>query len=374
MATDNRTDQLFPDVPEHYGDAIIDLSGDVDFPVPQENYDTDYPAVDEAPYEDVVLPVVQMEPKIPDAPSPVAEHDDDPTGELTTVLPVYGWSEADEHDTTVENPQAKAADLVGESAIEFLEVDADPYADAPDWVRAHIPRGPLVAQEQARRGLSARLPRRPARASVEHADVPDDVVAPAPKKPKKPKVKPARESAADGKKNPWVLFGAGAAALAVVAGTVVVLGSSDNSTDVAVPPLPSSVRFVGPSVAANEPAWCESSTGGGKIVGRGPGDRTSGPGLIQAFDYAYYVERDGATVASMMLTPNPVGTIQASIDAAAATGAAHCLTIAATPNPNAFDVQLLLRTDSGSESTIPQRITVADAGAGLKIATLEEIR
>ncbi|MFD9663416.1 hypothetical protein ACFWAY_17595 [Rhodococcus sp. NPDC059968] len=370
MATDNRTDQLFPDVPEHYGDAIIDLSGDVDFPVPQENYDTGYPAADEAPYEDVVLPVVQMEPEIPDAPSSVAEHDDDPT----TVLPVYGWSEADEHDTAVENPQTDAADPGGEPAIEFPEVDADPYADAPDWVRAHIPRGPLVAQEQARRGLSVRLPRRPARASVVPDDVPDDVVAPAPKEPKKSKVKPARESAAGGKKNPWVIVGAGAAALAVVAGTVVVLGSSDNSTDVAVPPLPSSVQAAGPSVAADEPAWCESSTGGGKIVGRGPGDRTNGPGLIQEFDYAYYVERDGAKVASMMLTPNPVGTIQASIDAAAATGAAHCLTIAATPNPNAFDVQLLLRTDSGSESTIPQRITVADSGAGLKIATLEEIR
>ncbi|MDH6291853.1 hypothetical protein [Rhodococcus opacus] len=371
MATDNRTDQLFPDVPEHYGNDIIDLSGDVDFPVPQENYDTDYPAADEDPYEDVVLPVVQMEPEIPDAPSPVAEHDD-PTDDLTTVLPVYGWSETDEHDTTVENPQTDAADLDGEPAIEFPEVDADPYADAPDWVRAHIPRGPLAAPEQARRGLSARLPRRPARASVEHADVPDDVVAPAPQEPKKPKVKPARESATSSKKNPWVLVGSGAAALAVVAGTVVVLGSSDG-TDVAVPPLPSSVKAAGPSVAADEPSWCESSTGGGKIVGRGPGDLTSGPGLIQAFDYAYYVERDGAKVASMMLTPNPVGTIQASIDAASATGAAHCLTIAATPNPNAFDVQLLLRTDSGSESTIPQRITVADSGAGLKIATLEEI-
>jgi hypothetical protein len=371
MATDNRTDQLFPDVPEHYGNDLIDMSGDVDFPVPQENYDTDHSTADEAPYEDVVLPVVQMEPETPDEPSTVAEPDDDPTDELNTVLPVYGWSEADEHDATVETPQTDAADLDGDPAIEFPEVDADPYADAPDWVRAHIPRGPLVAQEQARRGLSVRRPRRPARASVEHADVPDDVVSPA---PQEPKVKPARESAADGKKNPWVLVGAGAAALAVVAGTVVVLGSSDNSTDVAVPPLPSSVRVAGPSVTADEPAWCESSTGGGKIVGRGPGDLTSGPGLIQAFDYAYYVEHDGAKVASMMLTPNPVGTIQASIDAAAATGAAHCLTIAATPNPNAFDVQLLLRTDSGSESTIPQRITVADAGAGLKIATLEEIR
>lgn len=373
MATDNRTDQLFPDVPEHYGNDIIDMSGDVDFPVPQENYDTNEPTADEASYEDVVLPVVQVEPETPDEPATVAAPDDDPTDEMTTVLPVYGWSEDDDqHDTSATYPQVTDAGLDVEPLFEYAEgVDSDPYADAPDWVRAHIPRGPLVAQDQARRGLSARLPRRPTKAAVEHADVPDDVVAPA---PKKPKVKPDRESAAASKKNPWVLVGAGAAALAVVAGTVVVLGSSDNSTDVAVPPLPSSVRAAGPSVEANEPAWCESSTGGGKIVGRGPGDLTSGPGLIQAFDYAYYVEHDGAKVASMMLTPNPVGTIQASIDAAAATGAAHCLTIAATPNPNAFDVRLLLRTDSGSESTIPQRITVADSGAGLKIATLEEIR
>lgn len=380
MATDNRTDQLFPDVPEHYGNDIIDTSGDVDFPVPHENYDTDHPIADEAPFEDVAAPVVDVEQPHPAEPAPVAYSDDEPTDEVTAVLPVYGWTD-DQDDTAVDDPQTAAPELDAEPLVESHEeppleytdeVDADPYAEAPDWVRAHIPRGPLVAQEQVRRGLSARFPRRPARTAAPRTDVPDEVVAPAPKKPKTPKTKPVRETG-DSKRNPWVLGGAAAAVLAVVAGTAVVsLGSSDDA-DVAVPPLPSSVQAAGHS-AAVEPAWCESSSGPGKITGRGPGDLTSGPGLIQAFDYAYYVEHDGAKVASMMLTPNPVGTIQASIDAAAATGAAHCLTIAATPNPNVFDVQLLLRTDSGSESSIPQRITVADSASGLKIATLEEIR
>ncbi|MGW4336636.1 hypothetical protein ACWEK5_28070 [Rhodococcus koreensis] len=381
MATDNRTDQLFPDVPEHYGNDIIDTSGDVDFPVPQENYDTDHPIADETLVEDVVLPVVDVEPAHPAEPAAVADSDDEPTDEVTAVLPVYGWAD-DQDDTVVDDAQAAApepepaAPLVefgAEPLVEYTDdVDADPYAQAPDWVRAHIPRGPLVAQEQARRGLSVRLPRRPARTAVERTDGPDEAVAPEPKTPKTPKSKSVRETG-DSKRNPWVLGGAAAAVLAVVAGTAVVaLGSADDA-DVAVPPRPSSVQAAGHSSAA-EPAWCENSSGPGKITGRGPGDLTSGPGLIQAFDYAYYVEHDGAKVASMMLTPNPVGTIQASIDAAAATGAAHCLTIAATPHPNVFDVQLLLRTDSGSESSIPQRITVADSASGLKIATLEEIR
>jgi hypothetical protein len=110
------------------------------------------------------------------------------------------------------------------------------------------------------------------------------------------------------------------------------------------------------------------------VIGRGAGDPTNGVGLIQAFDYAYYVQRDGAKVASMMVTPNPVSTIQASINEAAAIGTEHCLTITPTANPNVFDVELLLRTDSDSEGSVPQRITLANSGSGLKIATIEEIR
>ena len=75
----------------------------------------------------------------------------------------------------------------------------------------------------------------------------------------------------------------------------------------------------------------------------------------------------------MYVTPQPLPPLQASIDAAAALGTEHCLTISPTPTPNVFEVQLLLRTGAGTEGSTKQRITVADAGSGLKIATLEEI-
>lgn len=369
MATDNRTDQLFPDVTEHYGNDIIDMSGDVAFPVPQENYDTELPT--DALYDDVVLPVVPVAPATPHDPSNVATYNEDPTDEFPVVLPV------DVANTATERSSDDNYQPVGEAEPQFeyadaenaAELESDPYADAPDWVRAHIPRGPLVAEVQARRGVSARLPRRPARAAAQAADVPAKVIA---AEPKTPTGGPAHETA-DSKKNPWLVGGAAAAVLAVVAGTVVVLASSDNSGDVAVPPLPSSTQSAENS-AAGEQSWCEDSTKNGQVIGRGPGDRTTGPGLIQAFDYAYYVERDAAKVTSMYVNPNPVGPIQASIDAAAALGTEHCLTIAPTPNPNVFDVQLRLRTEAGSEGADRQRITVADSGSGLKIATLEEIR
>lgn len=58
---------------------------------------------------------------------------------------------------------------------------------------------------------------------------------------------------------------------------------------------------------------------------------------------------------------------------AAALGTEHCLTIAPTANANVFDVQLQLRAASGTESGATQRITLAQAGSGLKIAALEEI-
>lgn len=370
MATDNRTDQLFPDVTEHYGNDIIDMSGDVAFPVPQENYDTELPT--DALYDDVVLPVVPVAPAIPHDPSDVATYAEDPTDEFPVVLPVDVASTATERSSADNYRQVGEAESQFEyAADDVAELESDPYADAPDWVRAHIPRGPLVAEVQARRGVSARLPRRPARATVRAADLPDEVIA---AEPKTPTGGPARETA-DSKKNPWLVGGAAAAVLAVVAGTVVVLASSDDSGDVAVPPLPSSTQSAENSAAAaSEESWCQGSTMNGQVIGRGPGDLTTGPGLIQAFDYAYYVERDAAKVTSMYVNPNPVGPIQASIDAAAALGTEHCLTIAPTPNPNVFDVQLRLRTEAGSEGSDRQRITVADSGSGLKIATLEEIR
>lgn len=360
MATDNRTDQLFPDVIEHYG-TDLHVSNDVDFPVPQENYDDN--SSDEYGVEsDFILPIVQVS-------AAPAGSDDNPTEEL----PVY----VDE--LSPDDSEPVAADYSPDGDGGFDE-DADPLAAAPDWVRAHIPRHPLVMDDQSRRRKSPRLPRR----TPKQIDTPDDVApaesvaAPQPKERKERAPKPAKapkvRSSSD-ERNPWVVRGAAVAVAAVVIGAAIAALSS--SSDDAGPPAATGASItVGPTVAttAVAPTWCENSSTGGKVIGRGAGDPTNGVGLIQAFDYAYYVQRDGAKVASMMVTPNPVSTIQASINEAAAIGTEHCLTITPTANPNVFDVELLLRTDSDSEGSVPQRITLANSGSGLKIATIEEIR
>lgn len=381
MATDNRTDnELFPDVLEHYGNDDIGMRDDVDFPVPQENYETDYTTDDDAgDDDDVMLPLVRIdvEPvEYESEPSPVEDFPVDQG--VTTVLPVYVpdavVDPVVEHDGAAEDTTAEAT-FEDDGAGALGGDEDDPYAGAPDWVRAHIPRGPLTAPESTRRGISGRIPRRTARTAVEAAELPTEQIAPEPKAPKvrkPPKVKTARDSSASSR-SPWLVGGVAAAVLAVlVGGAAVVFGGSDDGGEVAAPPLPSSAKTAGPTIA-EAPAWCSPSSAGGKVVGNGAGDQTSGPGLIQAFDYAYYVQRDAAKVSSMYVTPQPLPPLQASIDAAAALGTEHCLTISPTPTPNVFEVQLLLRTGAGTEGSTKQRITVADAGSGLKIATLEEI-
>ncbi|BAE46289.1 hypothetical protein [Rhodococcus erythropolis] len=384
MATDNRTDNrtdndLFPDVLEHYGNDDIGMRGDVDFPVPQENYETEYTTDDDAGDDDVMLPLVGIDPQ------PIAyESEPLPVGgfsvdqDVTTVLPVYVpdavVDPVVEHYGAAEDTTAEAT-FDNDSAAALGVDEDDPYAGAPDWVRAHIPRGPLTAPESTRRGISGRIPRRPARTAVEAAELPTEQIAVEPKAPKvrkPPKVKTVRDLS-DGSRSPWLLGGAAAAVIAVViGGAAVAFSGSDDGGEVAAPPLPSSSKTAGPTIA-EAPAWCASSAAGGKVVGNGPGDQTSGPGLIQAFDYAYYVQRDAAKVSSMYVTPQPLPPLQESIDMAAALGTEHCLTIAPTANANVFDVQLQLRAASGTESGATQRITLAQAGSGLKIAALEEI-
>lgn len=370
MATDNRTDnELFPDVLEHYGNDDIGWRGDVDFPVPQENYETAYTTGVDSGDADVMLPLVgvDVDPiEYVNGPSTDEGFDVDP--DITTVLPVYVPDAV--VDPVVEYYGA-AEDTTAEATFEAAGAAAlggdenDPYAGAPDWVRAHIPRGPLTAPESYRRGISGRIPRRPARTAVQTAELPTE------QEPKALRAKTVRDPSESSRK-PWLVGGVVAAVLAVVGGAAVVFGGSDDGGEVSAPPLPSASKIAGPTIA-EAPSWCSPSSAGGKVVGNGAGDQTSGPGLIQAFDYAYYVQRDAAKVSSMYVTPQPLPPLQASIDAAAVLGTEHCLTISPTPTPNVFDVQLLLRTGAGTEGSTTQRITVANAGSGLKIATLEEI-
>ncbi|WP_242676586.1 hypothetical protein [Rhodococcus sp. ABRD24] len=162
------------------------------------------------------------------------------------------------------------------------------------------------------------------------------------------------------------------------AATVLVWGGTDRETAGAANAAPSpAVAPPGEAVVAESPAatsvWCADSFADGRSVGRGSGSIADGPGVIRAFDHAYYVERDGGRVASLMVAPNPVPEIQKWIDEVPL-GTEHCVTITATPEPNVYTVDLGLRMPAGSEGVIRQRITVAPAPTGFRIAKVEDLR
>ncbi|WP_305093829.1 hypothetical protein [Prescottella sp. R16] len=117
--------------------------------------------------------------------------------------------------------------------------------------------------------------------------------------------------------------------------------------------------------------WCVESVEGGRSVGRGPGSTSDGPGAIRAFDHAYYVERDGGRVASLMVDPNPVAEIQRWIDAVPA-GTEHCVTVVSTSTPDVYDVELGLRMPGRADGVIRQTVTVVPSPDGYRIARVED--
>ncbi len=328
MMSDNRIDQLFPDVTEQYNNTLP-TAGERGFPVPQATKPAQSATVDTA-----------------------ADHVEDLVGVDSHVHTTYD----DDYD-----------------------IDPDPLAHGPDWVRAHIPRHGLDVTEESRRALPARLSRRKATpASLVPVVASEPIVStedasedePAPPAPANTTVR-ARNV---GTKRGWAIGSAVAAAVAVIVGAGMVALDSDGSDATAIETFASasSATNTAASTATSAP-WCESSSAAGTVTGRGPGEPSTGPGLIQAFDYAYYVERDSAKVASMMLYPSRVEDITTSIADAANRGVQHCVTIVSTPDPAVFDVALQLRTSPNSQSVVAQHITIATTATGLKIGTIVEV-
>lgn len=125
-----------------------------------------------------------------------------------------------------------------------------------------------------------------------------------------------------------------------------------------------------PPVVADE---CPEGVEGPVTVGNDAGDQRSGPGVIKAFDHAYYVERSGAA-ARAVATPNGVGTtqaLQASIDAIPA-DTRHCLTITDRGN-GLFAVQLTQTPPDGGQPTVyRQLIQTVQAGGKTWISSIRK--
>ena len=343
MSTDNRG-TLFPDVTEHYGPQPTPTedtdTGSVHFPIPDETI------------ADAALASSDLEPV---AAETTWESDDDAV--IQTDLEPIGTAETPVADTApAPHPDTEAGD--------------DPYATAPDWVRAHIPRGPLVISQRSRGGLKSaigrsRAPRRAPAApelieQTAAAPVTDTAVA-----------APAKRG--DDRSRGWMLVGGGIAALAAISAVVVnVMSTGTDEPETPLPPvtaLASSSATPTTTEAVAAPAWCAPVTEPDRIVGNGPGGRDSGPAVIQAFEHAYYVQRDGKAVAELMVLPG--NDIQSFIDAVPA-GTEHCVTVLPTEDPNRWSVDVLLKFPPvGDEGIHKQWITTMPADGGVKIANVE---
>lgn len=95
--------------------------------------------------------------------------------------------------------------------------------------------------------------------------------------------------------------------------------------------------------------------------GNGPGDRTSGPGVIMAYDYAYYVQRDGASALQFWSEGKSDVTgsdLQIEIDAVDPL-MRHRLDITETRDPYVYDVLLTLTTPDGINHPYQQQFSLA---------------
>lgn len=367
MSTGNRG-QLFPDVSKRYGPEPTPNddtdTGSVLFPIPEETIDS--ATVEAAEFEPVDAASVPDSSGADD--DAVIQTDLEPIVEAdTAILPAPAaapdpYISAD-HDAPAATGYAEPA-----ANQENLSADHDPYATAPAWVRAHIPRGPLVISERTRRGLKPALGRaRPAQPAPEQ---PAEDTTPA---AAVTGTAPAAETARLNRSRTWMIVGGAVAVLAVVSAAVVtsMVGKADEP---ALPPLSSptavsSSTTTTSTTASAAPGWCAPVTESDRVVGNGPGGRDTGPAVIQAFEYAYYVERDGTAVADLMVLPG--NDIQSFIDAVPV-GTEHCVSVLPTEDPNRWSVDVLLKFPPvGDEGIHQQWITTLPTDGGLKIANVE---
>ncbi|WP_433678442.1 hypothetical protein [Nocardia sp. CA-119907] len=142
-------------------------------------------------------------------------------------------------------------------------------------------------------------------------------------------------------------------------------------------PQPATVASSSPSqIAIADPtptAQCPAEQVGSKFQGNGAGGMDSGPAVIFAFQYAYYVTRSGEATREFV-APNasvsPAATIQQGIDGIPA-GTTHCIIV----TPGAFVGQYLVqvtefRPDSKSITYKPQAVTTARIGSQTLITAI----
>ncbi|MGC5258104.1 hypothetical protein ACPXCG_17310 [Gordonia sp. DT218] len=169
------------------------------------------------------------------------------------------------------------------------------------------------------------------------------------------------------------IVGAAAAVLVVGAAAALAIGKVVSGDD------PSAEQVAVPQSSATSSAVvaapCPSSTEGAVTTGNDAGDQKSGPGVIKAFNHAYYVERS-ATQARAVAAPNAVASrnvMQKYIDQRPP-GTEYCLSITAR-GKTTYDVVLTETTPDSDAAPIVyrQRIQTVEAGGKTWISSIKSI-
>ncbi len=117
---------------------------------------------------------------------------------------------------------------------------------------------------------------------------------------------------------------------------------------------------------------CPSRQDGATTTGRDPGNQTSGPNAIKAFNWGYYQWRSGTAARAVVAANGKVGTaiaLQQWIDVLDPK-LRYCLTITDTGN-NVYDVEQTLFPSGGDRQVIRQDVTVTVIGGKYWIAAIK---
>lgn len=165
-----------------------------------------------------------------------------------------------------------------------------------------------------------------------------------------------------------LVLGGGAWFLASLLG-----GQESSSAPLTVPTTEVSAEPADSESAAAGEA-CEASESAKVITGDGKGDQDSVAGVVLAFQYAYYVERDAEKIEPLVDKDSNIrdlDALQAGIDSVER-GTTHCVSV--TPEDDKVaSVEITETSADGTMALIEQRVTTTSESGDVRIVSIESV-
>lgn len=174
-----------------------------------------------------------------------------------------------------------------------------------------------------------------------------------------------------------LIVGACAVVIVVVVGVIaaLVLGLGRHSAGDAGPAMLATPTPSAPASGAPAAADCPSTVNGPVTTGRDAGDQNSGPGVIKAFQYDYYVRRDAAAAHALTTPTARVGKaedMQGFINALPPK-TRHCLTIT-DQGKGVYGVELSEIPPGGGAPTVyKQNVQTTEADGKTWIVSIDPV-